>query len=197
MNESWSGHKLRDRTPYFNRSLDVTAIYIFFPGRRIDGSWMLKSKDMNHQVLYTLLIRSHYYTLAIEFRKLVNKHWRKSIFGSIARMLYSGLEVRNICVRTIYICAMLSSCMTAKYIFFCRRIDGSCMLNSKIWTLKFSIHHWKEVSHYSFNQIILIGMRLGGFPDLTSHNFWNGFCQLIFYQKFSNIIGGENCDQSG
>ena len=25
-----------------------------------------------------------------------------------------------------------------------------------------------------------------------TYNFWIGFCQLNFYQKFPNIIGGEN-----
>ena len=29
------------------------------------------------------------------------------------------------------------------------------------------------------------------------YNFWIGFCQLIFYQKFPNIFGSENWDQSG
>ena len=29
------------------------------------------------------------------------------------------------------------------------------------------------------------------------YNFWIGFCQLNFYQKFPNIFGGENWDQSG
>ena len=32
-------------------------------------------------------------------------------------------------------------------------------------------------------------MRLGGFPDLTSHNFWNGFCQLNFYKNFQISLG--------
>jgi hypothetical protein len=29
------------------------------------------------------------------------------------------------------------------------------------------------------------------------YNFRIGFCQLNFYQKFPNIFGGENWDQSG
>jgi hypothetical protein len=28
--------------------------------------------------------------------------------------------------------------------------------------------------------------------DLPPCNFWIGFCQLNFYQKFPNIFGGEN-----
>ena len=39
--------------------------------------------------------------------------------------------------------------------------------------------------------LTLIGMRQGGY------DFWIGFCQLKFYQKFPNIFGGENWDQSG
>ena len=38
--------------------------------------------------------------------------------------------------------------------------------------------------------VTLIGMRQRGFTP--PYNFWIGFCQLNFYQKFPNICGGEN-----